>query len=227
MCYWILTKSCIVLARSTVQPVSKDELQDPVVIKALRAFDAVVSEKLNDKAQVKAITVPLEGVAWDKYNDQDAVPYKPKASMPDVDDYPEETFDKYISAQVLLPKGDSFQSGRVKTRKRDFDGNPVGVANANPLLDTRVNEVEFAGGHSEAFAANIIAESLYSQVDAEGDDFTIIQEICDHKKDGSAVSIADGPARIHSEDELPRDGSCWSSGETGPRHGNRWWISRN
>jgi hypothetical protein len=57
------------------------------------------------------------------YNDQDAVPYEPEASMPDVDDYSEETFDKYISAQVLLPQGDSFQSGRVKTRKRDFDGN--------------------------------------------------------------------------------------------------------
>jgi hypothetical protein len=54
----------------------------------------------------------------------------------------------------------------------------VGVANVNCLLDKRVYEVKFADGHSEAFAANVIAESLYSQVNAEGNDFTTIHEIC-------------------------------------------------
>ena len=38
------------------------------------------------------------------------------------------------------------------------------------------------------YAANVIAENLYSQVDDEGCHFAILQEITDHKKDGSALS---------------------------------------
>jgi hypothetical protein len=44
----------------------------------------------------------------------------------------------------------------------------------------------------DTFTANIIAENLYSQVDSEGNSFSILVEIVDHKSDGMAVSKDDG-----------------------------------
>jgi hypothetical protein len=87
----------------------------------------------------------------------------------------------------MLPQGDVLVPAKVIGRKRDSDGNPVGVGNTNPLLDTRVYEVEFPDGHTDAYAANIIAENIYSQVDAEGNQFLLLAEIVDHRKDASAI----------------------------------------
>ncbi|KAI2506375.1 hypothetical protein MHU86_8103 [Fragilaria crotonensis] len=52
---------------------------------------------------------------------------------------------------------------------------------------------EFPDGSTATYAANVIAENLYSQVDDEGwCHFAILHEITDHKKDGSALSKDDG-----------------------------------
>jgi predicted GNAT superfamily acetyltransferase len=42
------------------------------------------------------------------------------------------------------------------------------------------------------YAANVIAENLYSQVDNEGHHQVMIEDIVDHKKDSSAVFKEDG-----------------------------------
>jgi hypothetical protein len=44
--------------------------------------------------------------------------------------------DNYLSAEPMLPKGGVMVKGRVTARKCDRDGNPVGRANDNPILDT-------------------------------------------------------------------------------------------
>ncbi|MGH7954663.1 MAG: hypothetical protein ACREOZ_01755, partial [Gloeomargaritales cyanobacterium] len=124
-------------------------------------------------------------------NTLDMEPLEPDAQMPEVDDFDTEAYDKYISAQVLLPKGDGLISCRVIDRKRDHDGQPLGRHNRNPILNTRVYNVEFPDGHVEEYAANVIAESLYSQVDNEGNQYLIMREIVDHKKDGTAIAKVD------------------------------------
>jgi hypothetical protein len=43
--------------------------------------------------------------------------------------------DNYLSAELMLPKGGVLVMGCVTARKRDRDGNPVGHANDNPILD--------------------------------------------------------------------------------------------
>ena len=63
--------------------------------------------------------------------------------MPEADDYDVDSFDKYLGVDILLSSGDSMLCAVVKTRKRDADGNPIGKANVNPLLDTRLYKVEF------------------------------------------------------------------------------------
>jgi hypothetical protein len=43
---------------------------------------------------------------------------------------------------------------RVVKRLRDSDGNPIGVADNSPILDTRAYEVEWHDGHREQMFAN-------------------------------------------------------------------------
>jgi len=118
-------------------------------------------------------------------------PVKPDAERPDLDDYDEETIDKLLSAEVLLPRGDHQFVGKVINCKRDADGNPIGRASTNPIIDTRVYEVEFPDGTIAEYAANTIAEALYSKVDADGDRFLLLKEIVDHCKDDTAISQDD------------------------------------
>ncbi len=54
-----------------------------------------------------------------------------------------ETGDNYLSTELMLPKGGVLVKGRVTARKRDRDGNLVGHANDNLILDTRSYIVVF------------------------------------------------------------------------------------
>jgi hypothetical protein len=48
MCYWLLPKSGIPVARTTIQPLSQEELATDKTIKnELHAFDISIAEKLN------------------------------------------------------------------------------------------------------------------------------------------------------------------------------------
>ena len=57
--------------------------------------------------------------------------------MPEAGDYTEEGLEKYFTAQVLLPAGESDLVGTMKQRKRDANGNPIGVPESNPILNTQ------------------------------------------------------------------------------------------
>jgi hypothetical protein len=80
----------------------------------------------------------------------------------------------------------------VKRCKIDEDGKSIGTANNNPILDTRLYEVEFIDGTIESITANAIAENLLAQVDAEGQRQLMIDEIIDHRSDATAIQKKDG-----------------------------------
>ena len=92
--------------------------------------------------------------------------------------------------------------GTIMGRKWDQEGNPIGHAHSNPILDTRVYEVEIPDGHVEEYAADVIAECVYAQVDDEGNQFLLIQDNIDHKKD----------AQVLSKDDM------WIKGTNGNQH---------
>ena len=73
----------------------------------------------------------------------------------------------------------------------DKDCRPIRTAHDNPMLDTQLYQVEFADGHSETFAANVIAENMFAQIDKNGHRQVLLDEIIKHCKDGCAVSIDD------------------------------------
>ena len=47
-------------------------------------------------------------------------------------------------------------------RARDSDGNVIGRAHENPILDTRKYIVEFEDEENTELSANMIAESMYA-----------------------------------------------------------------
>jgi hypothetical protein len=60
---------------------------------------------------------------------------------------------------------------------------------SNPILDTCEYEVSFPDRSTDCYTANMITESLYSQVATDGREFTLMKEIVDHRLDGSAVPV--------------------------------------
>ena len=216
MTFWILPASCRVLARSTVFPLSQDELEDPLVKSKLVELDLAVAEKIgNSIADVDDALIGLfpqvpEDIFLPDAENGDHEPVDGADTLPEADDFTPEAYDEYLTAEVLLPNMGEMTKAKVIGRKRDADGNPIGLRNANPLLDTRQYEVEFADGATDVFAANLIAENIYSQVDAEGNSYSIMSEIIDHESDGSAVQKDDGL-------EVTKDGS------TRPRRTTKGW----
>ena len=86
-----------------------------------------------------------------------------------------------VSLDGFGPHGENHITAKVIARKRDADGAPVGKRNNNPILDTCVYEVQFPDGHTEEYAANIIAESLYLTIDDKGHTYLIMKDIVGHK----------------------------------------------
>ena len=100
---------------------------------------------------------------------------------------PEVFDDTYLIMELTLPHKESQTWAKVTKRLRDADGLPIGTANENPILDSRVYEVEYSDGHKKSLVANLIAENMLSQVDDEGNRFQLLSDIIDHRKNGSEV----------------------------------------
>ena len=61
---------------------------------------------------------------------------------------PEILDDTYMNMEVGVPRDDDGPTfARVTKRLRDANGLPIGVANDNPILDTRMYEVEYPDGY--------------------------------------------------------------------------------
>jgi hypothetical protein len=104
-----------------------------------------------------------------------------------------EAIDKYLNMELTLGVGtDDKRWGRVVKQSEGIGGDPIGRAHSNPFFDMREYNVEFTDGTTEKYAANVIAENMYAQVDDEGNMFQLVLEIMDHKKDGTAIDISNG-----------------------------------
>jgi hypothetical protein len=206
--YWILTQSGKVIARSTVQHVTITDLQQPMIQMKVKEFEEAVNTRLaednfvieqpgffyiddNDDGCDNGI-IPSD----EEYGDMIQEP------MAEVDDI--EIYDKYLNAEFVINRADEPVRVRVSKRARTDNGSLVGHAHRNPLFDTREYECVLEDGTIERYSANIIAENLYSQCDDEGHSFVLLSEIIDHKKDASAISIADGFTTSRNGNRVPK-----------------------
>jgi hypothetical protein len=71
--------------------------------------------------------------------------------------------------------------GRVTSWKRDKNGNPVLLANTNPIIDMREYMLTFDNGDETMLNANLIAEAMYAQCDPDGNQYVLLDFIIDHR----------------------------------------------
>ena len=102
-----------------------------------------------------------------------------------------ESGENYVNMEIMLPRGDEMTKGIVTKRARELDGNPLGTANDNPILNTCQYIVEFANGDEDELAANVIASNMYVQCDPYGNHHVLIDSIIDFRRSTTALCHVD------------------------------------
>ena len=81
------------------------------------------------------------------------------------------------------------------TREFKKNGRLIQIAAYNPILDTRMYEVEYSDGLKTEMTANTIASNLFSQVDQDGQHFVLFDAIIDLRT--NVTQIKEGETFIH------------------------------
>jgi hypothetical protein len=112
--------------------------------------------------------------------------------LPDVDEIERtDGYDEYVGAQMTFDLGGQTRLRRTVIKcAKGGDGNPISVCHNNPILDTRRYTVRLLDGSKQEFAANQIAENLYSQVNEYGQQELLFCEIVNHQ---NVPNFKDGP----------------------------------
>ena len=186
----ILKANGEVVHRSTYRSLTDEEIADENEKKERDQFDQLVQERYGTAMEAADFDgfEDAEPAPPDLYEDDDGEKHE---HVPDADDITPETGDEYVGAEVNLPRGGVMRSGKVTGRKRSADGSLLGTRNDNPILDTRMYEVEFPDGEVTEFTANVIAENMWAQCNLDGTQQILLQDIIDHKFTKEAVKFAD------------------------------------
>jgi hypothetical protein len=177
MTYWVLTATGTIIAQSSVTQLSDSDHRNPVIKSQMDEFVKTCynSRGLGNRG-LRGNTSPIE--IFPEILDEPA-----EYTTQEADSFTPESYDEYLLAQVVLPVGGELCRGQVTHRMRDSNGNPIGMRNSNPMMDTREYEVTFPNGSVNSYFANTIAENIYSQVNQEGRNFSLLSEIIDHEED--------------------------------------------
>ena len=75
-------------------------------------------------------------------------------------------------------------------KNHDADGNVMGRTYANPVLDTRTYQVEFAGGKITELTTDVIAESIYTECNADRIEYLLSDLLVYYQKNDKAISLS-------------------------------------
>ena len=201
MSFWILTLSCRVVSRTSVQRITNLELQEETNKRKLTTFDDAVKGYLRDYNQLLNDGSKSEPYDWSTHPFADDPDFQEEfdnaVNNPEVKEADElftpDTYDQHLQMELALQQGDSLEHrlARVNKRLKDSNGLPIGTADQNPLMDTRMYEVEFADGEKASLRANYIAENLFAQVDDEGNRHVLMNETIDYQTNGTELKQQD------------------------------------
>ena len=91
----------------------------------------------------------------------------------------------------MFPQGSGKARVRVTKWEKDNDGNPMGHANPNPIIDSRQYAVEFEDSTEADLTANDIAHSMYAQCDPDGNQYLMLDYIVDFRRSNTAFCYFD------------------------------------
>ena len=194
MSMWILKQNGEIVSRTTLRTLTDSELDSETEKTKRDIFTKAVKINLGTTLYDIGINSDLGDYSDDTYK-PNFTPYMDnkgieEPTIPEADAITD--YDRYIESKVILPSyGKEMSSATVVSRVKDKDGKLKGTYNKNPILDTKVYDVMFPDGAVCQYAANIIAENVYSQVDSNGHHTLLLKEITDHRKSAMSVPIDD------------------------------------
>ena len=195
-----------IVHRSTFRELTQAEWESEDGKEARRLYDEAIHHKLGQPSTDGDFEdVPeTETPAYDFYGDSDP---KQQPEAPDAEEKPyqllmgeggtvdaiptPEMGDEFLNASIMLPRGSGHCRGKVVSRKRDEDGNPIGRRSDSGHLvnDTRMYLVEFPDGEVTELTANTIATTMYANCDDEGNEYLLLESILDWRKNDDALSL--------------------------------------
>ncbi len=151
----ILKSNRQTVCRSTLWHLTDKKTHCLIHLETRRVFDETIASHLKPNTKDQDFLAEDLYPDFDHYdNDHDLDPYHG-----DLEVTPE-VGDNHLNAEISVPRGGTLSKGRVTAQKQDKDGNPVGLANANPILDTREYTFTFDDGDETVMSANLIAEAM-------------------------------------------------------------------
>jgi Reverse transcriptase (RNA-dependent DNA polymerase) len=198
MSFNILMANGHITVRKSVWAISNAEKRGVQYQTELAAFDKAMTIRFGDTIDPDPnLREDMQDmrIFEDDDDDEPVEPFEMAMLRPELDDlgpHVHEAYDHYLNAEIIKARGDELHLGTVIGRVRDQNGIPLGRYHENPLLDTREYQVRYADGAMEQLTANIINESIMSQVDAAGRHHVIFKDIVDHRSDKTAVTLDDG-----------------------------------
>ncbi len=184
----ILTPTGKVVHRSTYRALMPEELADPVEQDCMKAFLRKADEqwvgRLNrgHLEEVGLIDTPDTDPYLDNQQTNKTFPAIKEEVIP-------KTGGGYIQASIMIPKGNTFAHGTVVSCKRKAEGKIIGHAHDNPILDSRLYDIEFADGKVTALTINAIAKAMYAQCDPDGNAYILLDKLIDVKRTEDALLL--------------------------------------
>ena len=102
---------------------------------------------------------------YDAYVD-DVTKGTPDAPEKDLEPTPK-AGDKYMNADVMLIRGGTISMVQVIECNFDDNGNYIGQANDNTIIDSHHYMVQFEDGEVNGITENILSESIYAMCELE------------------------------------------------------------
>ena len=139
-------------------PISETEVESNNLKQRTNIFIDCVQAKIGNVKEPIYNNMYLKQIYYDPfdnpiYNNQLNLPYREElhqAKLEEVNENYLESLDKYINTKVIMLNKEGIPVlTKVKHCKRDSSGNPVGEANPNPILNTRIYELQFPDSRIE------------------------------------------------------------------------------
>ena len=201
MSYWVLTIYCTVIARMTVQRVTLLKMQATHMKERTQAFDEATKAKIKDSKHTILEGSKTQPYDWNDHPFEEDPDFAEEFhevisnnELKEADNaFTPDIYDTYLNMELAIPQGDSLEPRltRVTKRLKDANGLPIGLANENPILDTRMYEVEYLDRERTSLVANNIAENLFAQIDDDGNCQVLMDEIIGHRSIEHAVKQQD------------------------------------
>ena len=185
----------------TVQRVISLEMQATHMKERTQAFDEATKAKIKDSKHTILEGGNTQSYDWNDHPFEEDPDFAEEFhevisynELKEADDaFTPDVYDTYLNMELAIPQGDSLEPrlARVTKRLEDANGLPIGLANENPILDTRMYEAEYLDGGRMSLAANSIAENLFTQIDDKGNQQVLMDEIIGHQSNEHVMKQQD------------------------------------